>query len=89
VHVVDGDALQHDPLAQTPAQVLPQEPQLLSSELRSTSQPSVALPLQSANPMVHEPTAQAPDTHVAVASGKEQADPHPPQLAGFVARSAQ
>lgn len=73
--------------AQTPAlhtwpdaQALPQAPQWLTWVSRLTSHPLAAVPSQSANPGLHEPTAHRPEVHAGVALGTRQGAPHPPQL---------
>jgi hypothetical protein len=61
---------------------LPQAPQLLASIPSLTSQPSVALPLQSAKPALHAATAHLPAPHDDAALGSLQATPHAPQFVG-------
>ncbi len=63
-------------------QGLPQRPQCVDDEVRSTSQPLVAPMSQSAKPVLHEPTPHAPAAQVAVAWATVQARPQVPQLAG-------
>lgn len=58
----------------------PQVPQWSWSANVCDSQPSAALPLQSAHPALHASTEQLPAVHPAVACGKPQgAQPGPPQ----------
>jgi hypothetical protein len=72
----------HDPDEQIcPAgHELPQLPQLALSACVLISQPSAALPLQSANPKVHVPSAQWPAVHEAEALAKVHTLPHAAQL---------
>src|SRR5204863_9523846 len=63
-------------------QALPQAPQLARSPWRSASHPSRPSLLQSANPLLHDATAQTPATQVPVALASiVQSAPHAPQLA--------
>jgi hypothetical protein len=89
--VVCAGQLLAEAAAQTPAvqvwppvHLLPHAPQLLGSEFVFTSQPSAALPLQLANPAVHEVTAHAPALQVTVSLLVRQTTPHAPQLLGSV-----
>jgi hypothetical protein len=79
---------------------IPQPPQWFTSLSVLTSQPLTATRSQSALPASHVATAHAPFTHAAVAPGRLQRIPHPPQfdasarvftsqpLAAFVSQSA-
>jgi len=49
-----------------------------------TSQPSAAMPSQSAKPALHVATVHPPDAHPAVAFASEHTDPHAPQCAASV-----
>ena len=60
-------------------QVNPHAPQL-TSVLRSVSQPSLSLLLQSPQPGSQASIAHAPVEHAAIAWGNEQCDSHSPQL---------
>ncbi len=90
LHAVRGEAhvAVHTPEEHTwPApHGVPQPPQLALSVRMFTSQPFDGLASQSRCPVVHEPTAQAPPTQVAVANDSEQARPQAPQFAAVVLR---
>ncbi len=60
------------------SQTEPQAPQLVT-RARLTSQPSAALPLQSAKPSLQDAMAQAPVVHTGVALARAQALPQAPQ----------
>ena len=68
------------------AQARPQPPQLAASPRVSTSQPSAAIPLQSAKPELHSSMAQAPLTQAPRALRGAQAAPHAPQWEVFEPR---
>jgi hypothetical protein len=59
--------------------VTPQPPQLLEL-VSGVSQPLASLPSQLPKPALHVPIAHEPLAHVAVALGREQLTPQPPQL---------
>jgi hypothetical protein len=82
----DGAAEVHAPALHVwpPVQATPHAPQLVALVWRFTSQPSAALPLQLANPAVHEVTAHAPALQVTVSLLVRQTTPHAPQLLGSV-----
>jgi hypothetical protein len=68
-----------------PVQACPQLPQFVALVCRFTSQPFVALPSQSAKPVLHT-NPHSPAEHIAVAfAGVGQAFPQAPQLASEVA----
>lgn len=62
----------------------PQAPQLFTLEKRSISQPLAGRRSQSAKPVLHAPTVQAPAVHEAVALASAQVLPQAPQLAVVV-----
>src|SRR5579883_74988 len=68
------------------AQVVPQAPQLPTSEVRLASQPSRGSLLQSPQPLAQEPTAQAPLVQAGVALGVMQVLPQAPQSMALVCR---
>jgi hypothetical protein len=61
---------------------LPQWPQLLALLARGTSQPSLGIALQFANPALQPVTAQLPAEQAHVALSPVHLVPHPPQLLG-------
>ena len=61
-------------------QTLLHAPQLFGSVLTLTSQPSIACPLQSKYPGLHEPTVHVPLVQMGVAFGNTQTLLHAPQL---------
>ena len=61
-------------------QTVPQLPQLFTSVLVLTSQPSFTPPLQSAKPALHEPIWHVPVPHAPVALGGLQPCPQAPQF---------
>src|SRR5690606_29550755 len=67
-------------VASSSSQALLQEPQLLTSVLRLTSQPLEGSPSQSENPAWQEPIWQPPSVQIGLALGRLQAMPQPPQL---------
>src|SRR5205807_1883873 len=67
---------------------MPHAVQFLVSTWVLVSQPSVALPLQSAKPGSHAPAAHWPPLQLAWAWGAAHALPQPPQLSGSLAVSA-
>lgn len=69
------------------AQMCPQTPQFGVDDRMSVSQPSAALPLQSAKPVEQAAMVQAPTVQPAVAFGRVQAWPQVPQLVAVVRRS--
>ena len=71
-----------------PEQMRPQAPQLRLSEARLVSQPLVVLLSQLPKPAVHVPSRQEPVTQVAVALGKTQGRPQPPQWLVLLEKSA-
>lgn len=77
------EAIAHVPVAQVSVargseHAMPQAPQLVT--VRSeVSHPFVGSPSQSSQPASHAATAHVPVAQVAVAFGKEQATPQPPQ----------
>ena len=79
----------HAPAAQAlvawaSAQVRPQPPQLVALTLRSVSQPSLAVPLQSPKPPPQRTTVQAPAAQpYASAWASAHTRPHPPQCSGL------
>ncbi len=91
----------HAPSAQLPAahvaaalgkrHTTPQPPQFEASAARTfTSQPSLAVPLQSAKPAAQPPTAQRPPAHaLTLALARAQTVPQPPQFRGSVAMFTQ
>jgi hypothetical protein len=72
----------HEPAKQIAfdAQARPQAPQFARSLVRFRSQPSLALLLQSAKPVLHVPRAQVPLAQVAAALAKAQTRPQAPQF---------
>src|SRR5260221_9230503 len=68
---------------------MPHAVQLLTSEERFASQPSIALMLQSPQPGSHVPAEHFPATQVALWCAPEQAMAQPPQLATSVCGSTQ
>lgn len=87
-HVV-SDAPQvvpHRPPEQTwpLGQVMPHPPQFALSVVVFTSHPSDALWSQSAKPVRHDATAQAPLVHVVTALASTHASPQAPQLVALV-----
>jgi hypothetical protein len=64
----------------------PQAPQLAALDRTSTSQPSVALPLQLPKPSAQAATVHAPIEQLGVAFGRTHAWLHMPQWAAVVAR---
>ena len=66
----------------------PHAPQFAASSSVRASQPSAALPLQSAQPASQRATVHTPAAQPAVACGTLQRTAHAPQCAGFVATSA-
>jgi hypothetical protein len=82
----DEHAMEHFPPLQlgvpfVPLQAMPHAPQFAALLEVSTSQPFVALPSQSANGFVHEPTVHVPPAHTAFACGGAQVWLQPPQFA--------
>ncbi len=79
---------EHDPSVQVPAGQLslalssahatPQPPQLVSVASEA-SQPFMSVPSQLPDPPLHERIEHEPAAHVAVAPGREQGTPQPPQ----------
>jgi hypothetical protein len=76
---VQADAL-HTAVAFARLHLFPHVLQLFTSFVVFTSQPSEAVLLQSANPVLHEATAQADEVHVAVALARLHTWPQVPQL---------
>jgi hypothetical protein len=79
----------HVGVALASVHAMPHAPQLLALLVVSTSQPSTAAPLQSANPVAHVPTAQAELAHFAVAWGTAHAWPQDAQLFASLVVSTQ
>ena len=71
------------------AQTMPQPPQCATALRVSVSQPLAGSMSQLPAPSAQAITAQRPATHEAVAAGRVQVIPHPPQWAVFTCRSTQ
>jgi hypothetical protein len=77
----------HTALALVIAQAVLHAPQFFKSVAMFVSQPSVAMPLQSAKPALQAPTLHWEATQEGVPLGITQATPQPPQLVGLVVMS--
>ncbi len=79
----------HLPVPPATAHEVVQVPQWAESVIKLTSQPSVAVPLQSEKPATQDASAQLPVEQVEFAFAKAHALPHAPQLLVLVRLASQ
>jgi hypothetical protein len=79
-HMIEQAPPEHDGAPFWPLHWFPHPPQLAVLTAVLTSQPFTLLMSQSANAPLHATSSHVPVAHVAVAFGRAQATPQPPQL---------